>query len=258
MSDLTKRVIGTLYFLPLVLGTLAGQPWLLLVMIGLQIMMCLELARIFSISDGAITRYQIALSVPVLASHLAVHDISFGLSPVLMITIITALSVFFLVGTRDLFAALFGLVVIICLMSLSWLITLPDAVMIIVALALMITACDIAAYFVGRFIGGPKLAPAISPGKTISGGIGGLLGAVITALCVSPYLPVFGTDVVLAALIVGVMAQSGDLYESAFKRRVGIKDSGSFIPGHGGFLDRFDGYLFVLPVSALLIASNTF
>ena len=139
-------------------------------------------------------------------------------------------------------------------MSLSWLITQPNAVMIIVALALMITACDIAAYFVGRFIGGPKLAPSISPGKTISGGIGGLLGATITALIVSPYLSVFGSDVILAALIVGVMAQSGDLYESAFKRRVGIKDSGSFIPGHGGFLDRFDGYLFVLPVTAFLLA----
>jgi phosphatidate cytidylyltransferase len=113
---------------------------------------------------------------------------------------------------------------------------------------------DSAAYFSGRAFGGPKLAPTISPNKTWSGTIGGVIAAIMITLFlgmlwhVQP-LWVFG----LVALIVAVFAQAGDLYESALKRRVGIKDSGQLIPGHGGILDRIDGLLVATPVYAALV-----
>lgn len=103
---------------------------------------------------------------------------------------------------------------------------------------------DIGAYFTGRLLGGPKLAPRISPNKTWSGAIGGVVAAVVmgtVGLLVITGDPAFVYIPVLAVL--SVCSQIGDLTESWLKRRAGIKDSGHLIPGHGGFLDRFDGFL---------------
>jgi phosphatidate cytidylyltransferase len=103
-------------------------------------------------------------------------------------------------------------------------------------------ATDILAYFVGRAVGGPKLAPSISPGKTWSGAIGGAIGGLAGGLAVAALtgvtnLPVLG----LVALLLSIVSQIGDLFESWVKRRCGVKDSGSIIPGHGGVMDRVDG-----------------
>jgi phosphatidate cytidylyltransferase len=104
-------------------------------------------------------------------------------------------------------------------------------------------ATDIAAYFVGRAIGGAKLAPTISPGKTWSGAVGGALGGVLAALILMLAGNVVGGIVamLLLALFLSVVAQIGDLFESFMKRKYGIKDSSNLIPGHGGVMDRVDG-----------------
>lgn len=100
---------------------------------------------------------------------------------------------------------------------------------------------DILAYFVGRSIGGPKLAPAISPGKTWSGAIGGLIGGMIGGTVVAAALGSGNfAGLALVALLLSVLSQAGDLFESWVKRRSGVKDSGSIIPGHGGVMDRVD------------------
>lgn len=112
-------------------------------------------------------------------------------------------------------------------------------------------ACDTAAFFVGRAWGRHFLAPTISPKKTWEGAIAGLVGAIAVALiigvilmAVDMALPLgFGHLAIIGALI-GAFAQLGDLYESRLKRRAGVKDSGSKIPGHGGILDRFDSVIF--------------
>lgn len=117
---------------------------------------------------------------------------------------------------------------------------------------------DSAAMSGGRAFGGPKMAPTISPGKTRSGGISGLIGAALAAAALVPLaLRPAGIDlgVVPAAaigLLLGVVGQVGDLAESLLKREAGVKDSSHLIPGHGGVLDRFDSLIFVLPVAALL------
>jgi len=106
--------------------------------------------------------------------------------------------------------------------------------------------CDTAAYYTGRKFGKVKLAPALSPGKTVEGFVGGVVGAVAGALIVwRLMIPSFGfLEAVISGLLVGALGPIGDLAESAIKRNTGVKDSGNIIPGHGGVLDRVDSLLF--------------
>ena len=129
-------------------------------------------------------------------------------------------------------------------------------------LPLFITwASDTGAYAVGRSLGRHKLAPVVSPGKTVEGAIGGLAASIIVGWAYSHWVmrpaahlgfrwDPFGA--VLFALIVSISGQVGDLAKSLFKREVGVKDSSHIIPGHGGILDRFDSLLFALPISYVL------
>lgn len=121
------------------------------------------------------------------------------------------------------------------------------------ALLFLIWASDIGAYAAGRTFGKRKFAPRISPGKTWEGWAGGFLLTLAVGWAVGfmlPDLPL--THRLVAAGVVAVFAPLGDLAESMLKRSVGVKDSGSIMPGHGGLLDRFDAFLLVLPVLALL------
>ncbi len=119
-----------------------------------------------------------------------------------------------------------------------------DGLAVIFWLVAAVWATDIGAYFVGKTLGGPKLAPRISPKKTWSGLCGGVLAAAIASWAV---LAAFGYsnlfNYALFGAILAVVAQAGDLFESALKRRFGVKDSSNLIPGHGGVLDRADGLL---------------
>ena len=120
-------------------------------------------------------------------------------------------------------------------------------------LLLVVWAGDIGAYLTGRWAGGPRLAPHISPGKTWSGAVGGLLAAVAAGLAAAHVLSDAATwRVVVIAAALGIVAQAGDLLESFVKRRLAVKDSGHLIPGHGGLFDRLDGVLAVAPVAAML------
>ena len=112
---------------------------------------------------------------------------------------------------------------------------------------------DIAAYFAGRAIGGPKLLPAVSPKKTWSGAIGGTLGGIAAALLVAKMAGlVLAPMLVLVALGLSIVAQAGDLLESAIKRHFGAKDAGQLIPGHGGLMDRLDGFLTAAAAAVML------
>ena len=120
-------------------------------------------------------------------------------------------------------------------------------------LLLVVWTTDVCAYFVGRSLGGPKLAPRISPGKTWSGLLGGLAGA---GLIGGAAASAVGAGFWLAALtgaVLAIVAQVGDLFESGLKRHAGVKDSGHLIPGHGGLLDRIDGLVFAAPVFASIL-----
>jgi phosphatidate cytidylyltransferase len=140
--------------------------------------------------------------------------------------------------------------------ALIWLRDGEDGFAIVMWAMAIVWATDIFAYFTGRAIGGPKLMPAVSPNKTWAG----LLGGVTSAGVVSAGLGMaFGWTVpawqLLAAGVgLGVVAQAGDLFESWLKRRAGVKDSGTLLPGHGGIMDRVDGLMPVVCLVALGVA----
>lgn len=113
----------------------------------------------------------------------------------------------------------------------------------IVLLFAIVWSTDIFGYFGGRSIGGPKLMPAVSPKKTWSGAICGTLGAMIVAVLVAKLFGSFNTiAVALVALLLSICGQAGDLFESFVKRKFNVKDSSQLIPGHGGAMDRLDGF----------------
>jgi phosphatidate cytidylyltransferase len=120
----------------------------------------------------------------------------------------------------------------------------------------VIWATDIGAYFVGKIIGGAKLAPKVSPKKTWAGFFGGIVFAVIMTLYIQTYAdPMIELwFVVLGCIFLSIIGQCGDLLESWCKRKLGVKDSGFLIPGHGGVLDRIDGILLSVPFAAVMLA----
>ena len=136
----------------------------------------------------------------------------------------------------------------------------------IYALVAVLIGVDVGAYFAGRFLGGPKIWVALSPKKTWAGLLGAVLGVVVIMTLPTPFtidgqpmqnLRLFlglDMDVMVAlAVVLSVIAQAGDFLESWMKRRAGVKDSSRLIPGHGGFLDRMDGYLSVLVFLAIFL-----
>lgn len=119
----------------------------------------------------------------------------------------------------------------------------PDGLWTILFLFAIVWGTDTIAYFTGRTVGGPKLAPSISPGKTWSGAVGGAIGGTVAAFIVAniAWSGINPGTILLVAVLLSAASQIGDLFESAVKRRHGVKDSGNLIPGHGGVMDRVDG-----------------
>lgn len=131
----------------------------------------------------------------------------------------------------------------------------PHPVSHIVFFVLVLVSNDIGAYFTGRGLGRHKLAPVISPHKTVEGFVGGLVlsGVVAAVLAVfPPWEPIGIARALATAGLIGILAPLGDLAESAVKRALGVKDMGSVLPGHGGMLDRIDGFLFAVPAVYIL------
>jgi phosphatidate cytidylyltransferase len=117
----------------------------------------------------------------------------------------------------------------------------------------VVWATDIAGYFAGRALGGPKLWPAVSPKKTWAGAVGGTLGGLVAGVLTVKLLGLsVAPMLVLVAGLLSVLAQAGDLLESAVKRHFGAKDAGSIIPGHGGLMDRLDGFLTAAAAAAMV------
>lgn len=122
----------------------------------------------------------------------------------------------------------------------------------IVFLFAIVWMTDIMGYMVGRAVGGRKLWPAISPNKTWSGAIGGVAGALVAGLGVATWGALPLVPIAILAMILSMVAQGGDLLESAIKRKFGAKDTSDLIPGHGGVMDRLDGFIAAALVAAVI------
>jgi phosphatidate cytidylyltransferase len=171
---------------------------------------------------------------------------------ILALAAIAGATIFTLIVTRNRWLAAGVPYVALPIMALLW-IRMQDNGLLLAFWALsLVWATDIGAFFAGRNFGGPKVAPAISPNKTWSGLIGGMIAALLLGWGLTSYydLPF---QLAMASPGLALLAQAGDFFESWMKRRAGVKDSGTILPGHGGVLDRLDGVVTSLPVAALLI-----
>jgi phosphatidate cytidylyltransferase len=127
----------------------------------------------------------------------------------------------------------------------------------ILLLFAIVWGTDIGGFFAGRAFGGPKLAPAISPKKTWSGAIGGTIVGIAAAIGVALMFSLPNPVMIgIVALILSIASQGGDLFESWLKRHFDVKDSSGLIPGHGGVMDRLDGFIFAVTVAALIGVSR--
>lgn len=215
-----------------------------------------------------VTRYLLAVfaCVPVLA-HLIIGDLLISAAALIACSIIATLYIaaFDREGQKRLTGAGIAYVTLACL-SAIWIRDQVDGFGIFTLLLIIVIATDVFAFICGRSIGGPKVAPSISPNKTWSGALGGLFAASLAAFVFvslyhgppnSPLEPSSNGHVwliMLAAACLSIFSQVGDFFESWLKRRADVKDSGSIIPGHGGMLDRLDGFLAATPVLAIMLA----
>ena len=180
------------------------------------------------------------------------------LLPVLTLTVICS-ALLFLVRIRDirdaarefaLFVAGFFYVPLL-LVHLLLLRYAPHGSQWVFLLMVIVMAGDTGAYYVGSSLGKHKLYPVVSPNKSVEGALGGLAGSILGAFIArATFFPELAPiDCLVTSLLLGVLGQLGDLFESLLKRGFGVKDSGSIIPGHGGILDRLDSILFAAPAA---------
>ncbi len=258
-SDLKVRVLSAIVLAPVALGATWVGGWLFAVLLAAAaLIMAQELTRLLYALSGAGsvgTREAVGLGLTALV---AIALATAGLPAGALAAGGAALG-FALAGRswsgRSLLPALVAYpYLVLPLVALIWLRNDPAwglaAVLWVLA---TVWAIDICAYFAGRLIGGPKLAPRISPKKTWAGLLGGMAGAAAVGVVTSLWIGI-GSPALLALVGIGmaVVEQAGDFLESALKRRAGVKDSGSLIPGHGGILDRVDGLVTVAAGAALL------
>ena len=248
ISGTIRRVFGAMALLPLVFAVWYDQIIGGLVLSCLSLLMGLEIKRLVNMPPvhGFLV---IGLITTQSTPHWLIErpsEIIYGLA------LLASALVF--AHMKKFMVTLFIFLLSVCLGYATLLLSKPSGHLMLVTLAAIVAACDIAAYFFGRRIGGPKLWRQVSPNKTISGSIGGLVAAIVVTLFLAD---VFGVDIERDALILGsglgILAQAGDLLESAVKRQLNVKDSGSILPGHGGLLDRFDGYILVVPAIYLYL-----
>ncbi|WP_421865595.1 phosphatidate cytidylyltransferase [Parvibaculum sp.] len=253
-GDLGARVVSALVLAPVALAAVWFGGWVFALLLAIAaVLMSVESARLLFGTDSPIAAAPLAamallaivlatMGLPAAAVALAAAGMAFSLAarswkaeplwPAFIAYPYVILPLVALIWLRG--DEAYGLAAILWLLTMVW-------------------AVDIFAYFAGRFIGGPKLAPRISPKKTWAGLIGGMVGAVIVSVGFSLWLGI-GAPILLAIVALGltIIEQAGDFAESAMKRRAGVKDSGALIPGHGGILDRVDGLIAVVLGAALL------
>ncbi len=214
---------------------LAGGAWFTLLCAVVAGAMLWELGRL--LWPGMPPWHALANALATTASVAAVSVLPIGAvqAAVLLLPVAAVMAVF--IPGRQLVMGICGAAILLGSSILAD-IRLQSGVMPALWVLLLVAATDVGAYATGKALGGPKLAPAISPGKRWSGAIGGCMAAIAVSGAVLGSVSAMGLGLVLS-----VSAQAGDLGESWIKRQSGVKDSSGLIPGHGGFMDRFDGMI---------------
>lgn len=258
-ENLFKRVVSAVSLLPVVLGLIyLGGWWFYGFLVLGGVLMALEWNKMTDNSSLLSNCFVIAVTVispAIPISSLVTWQVNHGVIVSLIFFCFLALGFIHPARGAKFKATFVGSVYLfIALFSLSLLRMQDDHGLLVFWVFISVWAMDVGGYFAGKSIGGPKLAPKVSPKKTWAGLIGGMLLAAVVSAVIS-WGFVWGDIYLLSAagFVLAFIAQIGDLYESAVKRRFGVKDSGALIPGHGGILDRVDGLVFAAPVALITL-----
>lgn len=247
--DVVVRILSGLVMAVVAGGLLYAGPVPFAVLTGVAaVLVSFEWSRIVR-GEGFDAGLAVQAAAAVAAAGLtAAGFAALGLAAVLAGAILTGLLCF---GRRPLLSAEGVLYAGLPVVALIWLRDDPAyGLQAVLFILIAVVATDVAAYVFGRTIGGPKLAPAISPNKTWSGFLGGITVAGMAAAGFGVWLGADPVTLGLAGTMLGILAQIGDLTESALKRSFGVKDAGALIPGHGGLMDRIDGLVFAAAAAA--------
>jgi phosphatidate cytidylyltransferase len=244
-SELRLRVLSAVVLAALAFGAVWAGGFVFAAFASIMaFVVFLEWTAIIGLTAFEIARFRAAVNMLLLLALLNLFGVIAAMVSLLLFTVLAQVSA---AGTTQQLANWTAAAVFYCGAAAIALVGLRNGqggISAVLLLFAIVWGTDIGAYFVGRKLGGPKLAPKISPGKTQSGAVGGLVvamvGAAIIAAATGLLSPV---TAILIAAFVSIISQMGDLFESYIKRRFKVKDSGSIIPGHGGMFDRVDGLM---------------
>jgi phosphatidate cytidylyltransferase len=257
-SDLWRRVASAAVLAPVALAaTWAGGGAFALLVLAAVAVMAVEWGRLIAAGQGwwGVWALAGAALAAVLAAALGRFDA--GVAIVLVGTIALAAAGLLRREPRLAWLALGLSYVALPCLALIWLRADPQAgLRTVLWILVLVWAIDSCAYFAGRTIGGPRLAPQISPSKTWAGLGGGVAGGAVVG-AVAAALGAGGAALIAVSGGLAIVAQAGDLMESAVKRHFHVKDAGTLIPGHGGLLDRVDGLIMtILAVAAMSLSAG--
>lgn len=255
----TRIVTGVLLAGGVAAVVLLGPPWLVAALFVAVAALAMEELYTLTLPDRIVERHVmsagVALSLAVVAAFPARGGLAFTVTAFALPGLLVLARPDPLAGAHQRLATLWAGALYVGLPFAMGLALLSSPALIFTLIAI-VAGGDTGAYFAGRAWGRHKLYPKISPKKTIEGSLGGLAASVLLVLAIDAFtsLGMSTGRLLLVALATGAMGQAGDLVESTIKRAVGVKDSGTLLPGHGGILDRIDGILFGLPVFVLLLS----
>ena len=256
------RLISGIVLVIIALATIISGSWILFfTLLAVSLIGMRELYKVMKVSDEHVTVLELVGYLGAVLYYIAMKA-DFGNYGTMAIIISMILILFVYVfgypkyHAEQVMAAFFGVVYVAVMLSFIYLTrSLPDGKFLVWLIFLCSWGCDTCAYCVGMLIGKHKMAPVLSPKKSIEGAVGGVVGAallgLIYALAAGKFFPEFDHSPAVYALICAVgalISMVGDLAASGIKRNHNIKDYGKLIPGHGGILDRFDSVIFTAPV----------
>jgi phosphatidate cytidylyltransferase len=255
-SETTRRTLTALALAaPAAASLLLGWPYLPVFVAAIAAVMAWEWVRMtggaaFGLAGMSLAALLVA-AVGVAAN--ARYDLAFAIVAAALLLVYAIARVQAL--SRALAMAAGALYIGVPALAMLWLYQRPEiGRALVIWLICVVIAADVAAYFIGRTLRGPKLAPRISPGKTWSGLFGGLAGALVVGIALGLALDLARMTVLAgAALVFAFVSQLGDLLESRVKRAFKVKDASGILPGHGGMMDRVDGIVAALAAAAFAI-----
>ena len=249
------RLISGIVLVIIALATIISGSWILFfTLLAVSLIGMRELYKVMKVSDEHVTVLELVGYLGAVLYYIAMKA-DFGNYGTMAIIISMILILFVYVfgypkyHAEQVMAAFFGVVYVAVMLSFIYLTrSLPDGKFLVWLIFLCSWGCDTCAYCVGMLIGKHKMAPVLSPKKSIEGAVGGVVGAALLGVIYAAATQGKMAEYALICAIGALISMVGDLAASAIKRNQGIKDYGKLIPGHGGILDRFDSVIFTAPV----------